>query len=68
MEFSTKGTKAMKQSIPLGCGAELTRKLEEPVIGRVDITYFCTGCGVKETTLVQNIMKERKDRTADAHR
>src|ERR1700683_344593 len=39
--------------IPLGCGSELTRRLEKPLIGRVDITYFCTACQKQETVSVR---------------
>ncbi len=30
--------------LPQGCGPEVTKHLEKPIIGRVRITYFCTAC------------------------
>ena len=39
--------------LPLGCGAELTKRQSKPLIGRVNITYFCTACGETETVSVR---------------
>jgi len=38
---------------PQGCGPEVTRRYARPMIGRVDITYFCTACLATETVSVR---------------
>ena len=48
-----KGKAKMHTAMPLGCGEELTRKQLAPLIGRVDITYFCTACLKSETVSVR---------------
>ena len=40
-------------SLPLGCGPEITLVQEPPLVGRVEITYFCTACGLSETVAVR---------------
>jgi hypothetical protein len=44
---------AETNSVPQGCGDERNRFTERPLVGRVDITYFCTACDKPETVSVR---------------
>lgn len=44
---------APQTDLPQGCGPELTKTQEKPVVGYVEITYFCTACGASEKVAVR---------------
>lgn len=45
--------KAARQALPMGCGEVRRPRRCNPVVGRVDITYFCTACNKSETVIVR---------------
>lgn len=53
---SGEGGARMKETnlpIPMGCGNVRSPKFHSPVVGRVDITYFCTHCFQQQTVSVR---------------
>lgn len=41
----------MTNDLPQGCGDFRNDDLEAPVVSRVDLTFFCTNCGVPSETV-----------------